>query len=100
MKTAVELIQEERIRQIQVEGFTAEHDDLHEEDELANAAACYAMNYRIADREIWDKPLVDYVWPFAPDWYKPEPSRIRNMVKAASMLVAEIERLQRIDAAE
>lgn len=98
-ETPIKLIADERQRQIDKEGFSLRHDDLHVEDELANAAACYALNYRIADKEIWDKPLVDLIWPFYPGDYKPEESRIRNLVKAGALIVAEIERLQRIAAA-
>ena len=41
-KTGIELIADERKRQIEVEGWTAEHDAEHYESELAYAAAVYA----------------------------------------------------------
>lgn len=97
MKTAIELIAQERERQIEKEGFTFKHDDNWDDDELANAAACYALNYKFSDKQIWDRPLVDLIWPFAPDEFKPEVCRIRNLVKAGALIVAEIERLQRIE---
>src|SRR5690242_14227731 len=40
----VELIRVERIRQIEEEGWTAEHDENHQEGELARAAAAYALH--------------------------------------------------------
>ena len=41
--TGVELIAQERERQIEKEGWTAEHDADHTEGQLAKAAACYAF---------------------------------------------------------
>lgn len=43
MKTGVELIAEERQRQIEVEGWTAERDAQYVDESLAFAAACYAI---------------------------------------------------------
>lgn len=96
--TSLGLIAAERNRQISVEGFTPTHDDKHDENQLANAAACYALDHGLSEKEIWDKPLLDYLWPWEPEWWKPESSRIRNLVKAGALIVAEIDRLQRIEA--
>lgn len=41
MKTGTELIGEERQRQIEVEGWTGDHDAKHQNGDLANAAGCY-----------------------------------------------------------
>lgn len=41
MKSGVELIAEERSRQIDVEGWTPEHDAGHRTFEMSGAAACY-----------------------------------------------------------
>ncbi len=38
MKTGIELISEERQRQITDEGFDSDHDDMHSVGELADAA--------------------------------------------------------------
>jgi hypothetical protein len=82
----------ERCRQEAVEGWTAEHDDEHRRGELAMAAACYTMfaekGYR-AEPPPW--------WPWHSRWWKPGTHR-RNLVKAAALLVAEIERLDRLPA--
>lgn len=40
-KTGIELIAEERQRQIEVEGYDKKHDSGHTDMELAGAAACY-----------------------------------------------------------
>lgn len=94
MKTAIELIAEERQRQIEVEGWTPEHDDAHKEQEIAGAAACYAMPP--GRREMALSYPVD--WPWDAKWWKPTPNdRIRELVKAGALIVAEIERLQRLE---
>ena len=95
MKNGIKLIAEERARQVSDEHFTAAHDDAHDKDELAIAAACYALNHRLTDMEIWGKPLLDYLWPWEAEWWKPEQSRVRNLVKAGALIAAEIDRLQR-----
>ena len=41
MKTGIELIAEERHRQIEKEGWTPEHDDQHNAGDLVHAAAAY-----------------------------------------------------------
>lgn len=78
----------ERERQKTAEGWTPEHDDEHENGELAHAAAAYAAgNPYIA----WMSG--GYVWPRG--WeYKGRGAR-KRLVKAAALLIAEIERLDR-----
>jgi hypothetical protein len=90
MKTGIELIEEERARQIAVEGWTPEHDATHTHGELAQAASCYATpgSRRIEGFSIPDE------WPFQPEWWKPTPNdRIRELVKAGALIAAEIDRL-------
>lgn len=79
----------ERRRQIEVEGWTPEHDDEHSESELALAAASYA-----AAAGGYAKGKAPPIWPFALDWWKPSYGR-RDLVKAAALLLAEIERIDR-----
>lgn len=43
-KTGLELIALERMRQIEVEGWTAEHDAGHAEGQLMEAAGCYTAH--------------------------------------------------------
>ena len=86
-KTGIELIAEERQRQIEEEGWTAEHDKQWKHGELAEAAACYAS---------WlDRPSTDIeaVWPFDMTWWKPSQDRIRELQKAGALIAAEIDRL-------
>ena len=46
MSKGAEMIAAERRRQVEKEGWTAEHDSGHPSGELAMAAACYATMYR------------------------------------------------------
>ena len=98
MKPATELITEERQRQIEVEGWTPEHDDAHTNGELSLAAASYALAKH--HRNIY-KPEFEFVgtgkiWPFAKSWWKPTPeNRVRELIKAGALIAAEIDRLQR-----
>ncbi len=90
------LIAEERQRQIDQEGWTAEHDDQHGNAELLEAAIAYvATAIPRSVRNI--RP--SFWWPV--DWdlryFKPKDS-IANLVKAGALIAAEIDRLQRLDA--
>ena len=77
----------ERQRQINAEGWTPKHDDEHDGHEMAHAAACYAYPELTA--------LVGVkTWPWAAEWFKVRDHR-SNYVRAAALLLAEIERLDR-----
>ncbi|UDG74253.1 hypothetical protein H4P35_18735 [Achromobacter sp. 77] len=81
----------ERQRQITAEGWTPGHDDLyHETGQLESAAGCYAM-FTLA------YPPGDPVsfCPWSPSLWKPSADPRRNLIKAAALLLAEIERLDR-----
>lgn len=81
----------ERTRQMSQEGWTLAHDDSHTDGEMALAAACYASEVHPDP----DVPPAD--WPWDDEWWKPKDRR-RNLVRAAALLVAEIERLDRAEA--
>lgn len=86
------LVATERRRQIEVEGFTIEHNIQHRNEELAAAAAVYAAP--ILSR--LDLNLKLTLWPatWSNNWYKPTPdNRIRELVKSAALSIAEIDRL-------
>lgn len=102
MKTVIDDIAAERSRQIDGEGFGAEHDDTHGNGALAIAAACYAAPERVhwvspeEERRGVPANYANFLsWPWEREWWKPG-TRRRNLVKAAALLVAEIERLDRI----
>lgn len=81
----------ERRRQIEVEGWAPEHDDEHMGGELAAAAATYALH---DIRGGWFARWREVMWPWAQSWWKPKDRR-RNLIRAAALIVAEIERLDR-----
>lgn len=92
---AVRDVLAERERHVSEEGFTVAHDDEHGRGELSAAATCYAM---VASNSQSDDPIElpspPSWWPWGRQWWKPGPLR-RNLVKAAALLIAEIERLDR-----
>lgn len=97
MMRAIASIAAERERQKAEEGYSEAHDDQHTSGELAMAAACYARYAcyppNIAKR-FEREPEVS--WPFPDQAWKPK-GRRRNLVRAAALIVAEIERLDRAE---
>ncbi|EPJ9678967.1 hypothetical protein [Pseudomonas aeruginosa] len=87
-------VQEERRRQITAEGWTPEHDDEHDNGEMARAAACYALAGSSAPNDGTAALLVSLAWPWDQQWWKPT-SALRDLVKACALALAEIERLDR-----
>lgn len=89
--TAATDVLAERRRQIEAEGWTAEHDDEHTGGQLAIAAACYAANRAnfMAGRVFFQTG-----WPWNWEWWKPT-NRRRDLVKAGALILAEIERIDR-----
>ena len=83
----------ERRRQIDAEGWTPERDDLYKNGELSDAAASYALNAGVPMRNL--RPPY---WPWESSWWKPCTPR-RDLVKAGALILAEIERLDRIQPA-
>jgi hypothetical protein len=95
----VERIAAERKRQIEKEGYSLEHDDDWEDNELALAAACYAMPKK--DRKVKNGFCVSirrYLWPWDQRYWRPTPkNRIRELEKAGALIAAEIDRLIRLE---
>lgn len=83
------LIADERIRQIDEEGWTPEHDDQHVNYELRRAARCYALPGLNATSKVPEG------WPWAPEWWKPSDHPLRNIVRAGALIAAEIDRMLR-----
>lgn len=86
---AIADIAAERRRQIEVEGWTPEHDAAHDMGELARAAICYADPLN----EVREQPPAK--WPWSSEWWRPKDRR-RDLVRAGALIVAEIERLDRL----
>jgi hypothetical protein len=76
------------------EGFDADHDDLHQNGELAAAAGVYVLHDILPDGEMRDRLHIE-CWPWDDYWWKPK-GRRRNLIRAAQLIVAEIERLDRL----
>lgn len=102
----------ERQRQVEVEGWTHEHDDQHTNMEMAYAASAYLGPVWMAppavsggDFTVSSKPLFDFPpiqWAWHREWWKPggdsaEDYRWR-LVRGAALALAEIERLDRAEA--
>lgn len=81
----------ERERQITSEGWSKGHDDSHADGELSQAAGCYAM---FGDPSGPYKNQAPIEWPWHGRWWKVTSYR-RSLVKAAALLIAEIERIDR-----
>jgi hypothetical protein len=80
----------ERERQKSVEGWTPQHDDdEHYNCELCIAASCYARH-----ASGLYPASVPKIWPWDEDSWKPKNPR-RDLIRAAALIVAEIERLDR-----
>jgi hypothetical protein len=94
-EAAICLITNERMRQVNEEGWSIEHDDAQTIDQLARAAACYAIP------EAWRFRIFPMLWGWDRKWWKPTPDdRIRELTKAGALIVAEISRLLREKARE
>lgn len=81
-------IAEERVTQIEREGWSTGHDDAHPKDEMAKAAAAYALAPHTPSRS---QSLRPSFWPWGQEWWKPH-SWHRNRVRAGALLVAELAR--------
>lgn len=103
---AVRDVLAERQRQISAEGWTPTHDDQHGDGSLALAAACYACNAATWAQRAPSIPALNYEkfsapgfrWPWAQKWWKPKSQR-QDLIRAAALILAEIERLDRADVA-
>lgn len=91
MSKAIEDVKAERQRQISKEGHSLEDDDKYQNSsQLIQAACCYAANAA--------KPVASIIlpdnWPWHARFWKPKSPR-QDLVRAAALLVAEIERIDR-----
>lgn len=98
-KSGIELIAEERLRQVEIEGWTEQHDvQEHENQELLKAAICYAKAG--FEGEDVDKIPKNNKWPWERIAWKPKNANsteniVRNLTKAGALIAAEIDRLQK-----
>lgn len=114
MNKAIEDVLAERQRQIQQEGWSVAHDDEHDAGDLCCAGAAYALNAGCVLNPQSQQPLdgAPEFWPWhdtddvsggrgetpvltqVPAWWKPKDPR-RDLVRAAALIIAEIERIDR-----
>lgn len=87
----IDLIAEERRRQIQEKGWTPEKDDELEHGELAIGGACYALAAIHGFTHIAER-----LWPWYKKWWHPTPDDpIHQLATAGALIAAEIDRMQR-----
>ena len=108
MKTGIELIQAERQRQIDKEGYTPDHDAGHTGGELALVAALYATPlplYTVSLDDDRNNPRKGYRGltvelddPWPSEWEsrfdkRGQHDRLRQLTIAGALIAAEIDRL-------
>jgi hypothetical protein len=92
MNKAIEDVAKERQRQQLIEGWTTKHDDQYQFNELATAGGLYALNAHDISPAHFKSPPAQ--WPWNSDWWKPKSPR-QDLVRAAALIIAEIERIDR-----
>ena len=92
--TGIDRIAAERDRQVQVELYSIDDDyDNNKDDQLALAAACYAIP---AHRRVFTEKGIPVLWDWDDAYWRPKPeNRIRELEKAGALIAAEIDRLLR-----
>lgn len=76
------------------EGYSFEHDDREDSNQLSDAAAVYACHASARHSLL-------HLWTWAKEYFKPDKDntidgRIRELTKAGSLVCAEIDRLVRL----
>lgn len=109
----------ERKRQIEQEGMTTNRDDHYTDGSLAAAAASYAWLASLNENSDYSRAIhlemmrgtrriphgvfsvLKSIWPasWSIEWLKPKNPR-RDLIRAAALIVAEIERLDRMETNE
>ena len=83
----------ELARQQSEEGYTEEGDDQYNAMELSYAAGCYVRSAQLCGLQ--DVSAVPISWPWPAHTYKPKSVR-EDLVRAAALLLAEINRFDRL----
>jgi len=98
---AMAVAMQERIRQVDEEGFDPDRDyRMHGDGELGMAAARYLSPEAIYRRvELSEGVSFVHAWPWARFWFKPggpgTDGRLRDVTKGAGLAIAEVERVLR-----
>lgn len=91
---AIDDVMHERCSQLSEKGHAPEWDDTYTKGELVNGAIAYcdASVGEVTEEDAADVGLL--FWPWPPETFKPRDKR-SNLVRAAALIIAEIERLDR-----
>lgn len=105
MKKGIELIADERQRQIEKEGFDKKHDEQNEFEDMVKAALYYAeaaiFAFDFGESERCEELMREgacfknsfpYYWDRK--WCKPSRNPIRNLEKAGALIAACIDKIQ------
>jgi hypothetical protein len=88
-----DLIAQERARQIEEEGWTAEHDEEHATDQsLTYAAIAYAFSS--LNDFFPPEDIRAFYWPWDAKWWKPK-DPLRDLIRAGALIAARIDQLKR-----
>ena len=97
MSSGVDMIAEERRRQMAEEGHDESHDDGHSDGQLARAACCYASPVPLYEHTEWKRGhTFRDPWPWdLHDDKRGKHTRLEELAKAGALIAAEIDRLLR-----
>lgn len=104
MSKAIQDVVSERQRQQLVEGYTTDLDDNYTHNEMTAAAVGYAQHVvsrgwvHSFDNENYQSETCPSIWPWDEKYWKPKSPR-EDLVRAAALLIAEIERIDRTNQA-
>lgn len=94
----INIIEQERLEQVNIHGYDLEHDLCYTKGQLANAAVVYALDPMGGDAS----NMVSKLWPWDPSVLKLScignteddiEGRIKDLAKAGALIAAEIDRL-------
>lgn len=85
----------ERLRQVEKEGYSKEHDSKHRYGEIIMAAVAYAnaAHHQILNPSLRPEELCVSEWPWENTAWNPSDKPTRNLEKAGALIAAEIDRL-------
>ncbi len=95
MKTGIELIAEERERQINSLGWDEANDDVYKQGELPIAAYVYTGHAIGVLMGLPRQPKTPRVWPWPEYAWNPSGDPVKDLVKAGALIAAEIDRINR-----
>ncbi len=93
MRKVLDDIRMKRQRQIVIHGHPPEHDDQHTDGSVAIGAIAYVQAATMDTLGLTEEDLKVF-WPWQ-EPFRPSADRRENLVNAAALIVAEIERIDR-----